>query len=228
MPQVTGPMLLQLALLLCALPTQYFIMEWTSSTTAQRRLATQGILDVWKSARKSYLNTTVWIDWISSWMAKLPLLGAEEELDEMPTYIMELEILMRNNDFGYFADSKVPRTPRPEYVLHRVGEVVIEAQNHMVGVIVGWDEGLRAPPEWIRRKKYTDSELKNLMDTPHYKILFSGPDPSSLVIGYLPQYLFHLFNGYRPEIPTLEQYFSHFDGKKFAMLDWLKELYPED
>ncbi|TSP79480.1 hypothetical protein Baya_10354 [Bagarius yarrelli] len=118
MPQVTGPMLLQLALLLCALPAQYLIMH---------------ILDVWKSARRSYLNTTAWVDWIHSWMPKLPLLGAEEELDDMPGFIMQLESLMRDNEFGYFA-----------------------------------------------------------------------------------------------EIPTLEQYFSHFNGKKFVMLDWLKELYPED
>lgn len=42
MPQVTGPVLLQLALLLCALPAQYLITQWTSGTAAQRSLATQG------------------------------------------------------------------------------------------------------------------------------------------------------------------------------------------
>ncbi|KAF4077972.1 hypothetical protein AMELA_G00194120 [Ameiurus melas] len=228
MPQVTGTVLLQLALLLCALPAQYLITQWTSGTAAQRSLATQGILDALKSMRKSYLNVTVLVDWITSWMPKTPLLGVEEELQDMHGEIMALEILMRDNEHGYFAASDVPRSPRPAYVLHRVGEVVIETQNHMVGVIVGWDEGLRAPPEWLKRKKYTDSEVKRLKDTPHYKILFSGPDPSSLMIGYLPQNILQLFEGYRLEIPTLDQYFSHFNGKKFVMLDWLKELYPDD
>ncbi|MCJ8741455.1 hypothetical protein PDJAM_G00070900 [Pangasius djambal] len=106
MPQVTGPVLLQLALLLCALPAQYLIMEWTSGTAAQRRLATQGILDVWESMRTSYLNVTVWVDWITSWMPKLPLLGAEEELEEMHGEIMALEILMRSNEHGYFAGKR--------------------------------------------------------------------------------------------------------------------------
>ncbi|KAG7323706.1 hypothetical protein KOW79_013408 [Hemibagrus wyckioides] len=228
MPQVTGPILLQLALLLCALPAQYLIMEWTSGTAAQRILATQGILETWKSMRMSYLNMTVWVDWITSWMPKFPLLGVEDDLEEMHGEMMALEILMHGNNFGYFAASEVPRSPRPGYVLHRVGEVVMETQNHMVGVIVGWDEGLRAPPEWLKRKKYTESEVKRMENTPHYKILFSGPDPSSLMIGYLPQNVLQLFEGYMPEIPTLEQYFSHFNGKKFVMLDWLKALYPED
>lgn len=40
--------------------------------------------------------------------------------------------------------------------------------------------------------------------------------------------IFLSYSVFQPEIPTLEQYFSHFDGKKFVMLDWLKELYPDD
>lgn len=48
------------------------------------------------------------------------------------------------------------------------------------------------------------------------------------MIGYLPQNTLQLFEGYKLEIPTLDQYFSHFNGKKFVMLDWLKELYPDD
>ncbi|KAL0157971.1 hypothetical protein M9458_046047, partial [Cirrhinus mrigala] len=87
--------------------------------------------------------------------------------------------------------------PRPTYVLHRVGQVVIETDNKLVGVIVGWDAGLRAPPEWIKRKKYTDSELERAKDTPHYRIMFSGPDSSSILIGYIPQYNVKLFQGFQ-------------------------------
>ncbi|XP_027027198.1 uncharacterized protein si:dkey-261l7.2 [Tachysurus fulvidraco] len=228
MPQLTETMLPHLVILLCALSAQYLIMELASGTEAQRTLATQGILEAWKITRMKYLNMTVWADWIASWMPKFPLLGAEEDQDTIQADILALESLMRSNTQGYFAESEVPRSPRPEYVLHRVGEVVMEMENHMVGVIVGWDEGLRVPPEWLRRKKYTDSQLKRMDSTPHYKILFSGSDESSLMVGYMPQNVLQLFEGYKPDIPTLDRYFSHFNGKKFVMLDWLKELYPED
>ncbi|KAI4900690.1 hypothetical protein NFI96_033775 [Prochilodus magdalenae] len=227
MPQLTT--VLQVALLLSAVPAQYLISKWTSGTAAQRNLATQGILDVWKDLRKSYLNMTVWMDWLSPWMPNIPLFGGQEEdLGRAMEEAFALEMLIHSNNLGYFGVSEEQRSPRPEYVLHRVGEVVMDTQNHMVGVIVGWDAGLRAPPEWIKRKQFTDSEVRRLEDTPHYRVLFSGPNESSLMIGYLPQTAIHLFEGYQPDIPTLDQYFYHFDGKRFVMQDWLKELYPED
>ncbi|KAK1801909.1 hypothetical protein P4O66_022541, partial [Electrophorus voltai] len=154
--------------------------------------------------------------------------GAEEAFEHALEESLALDLLMQSNDQGYFGASEKKRSPRPEYVLHRVGDVVLERQNRMVGVIVGWDAGLQAPPEWLKRKKFTESEIKRLEDTPHYRILFSGPDPSSLLIGYLPQTVIHLFDGYKPDIPTLGQYFSHFDGKRFVMQGWLKDLYPDD
>ncbi|XP_035378135.1 uncharacterized protein si:dkey-261l7.2 isoform X2 [Electrophorus electricus] len=198
MPQITAMAMLQLALLLSALPAQYLISKWTSGNAAQRSLATQGVF------------------------------GAEEAFEHALEESLALDLLMQSNDQGYFGASEEKRSPRPEYVLHRVGDVVLERQNRVVGVIVGWDAGLRAPPEWLKRKKFTESEIKRLEDTPHYRILFSGPDPSSLLIGYLPQTVIHLFDGYKPDIPTLGQYFSHFDGKRFVMQGWLKDLYPDD
>ncbi|KAI7794281.1 uncharacterized protein si:dkey-261l7.2 [Triplophysa rosa] len=228
MPQITSAVIIQLTLLLSAFPAQYIISRWTSGNAVQRNQATQRILDTWVLMRKNYLNTTAWVDWLNSWIPKLP--SFEEEVD--PQHTMEealtIELLMHDNEHGYFAVSKEPRSPRPSYVLHRVGQVVIEKQNGMMGVIVGWDVGLRAPPEWIKRKKYTDSELERALDTPHYRILFSGPDSSSILIGYIPQYNIQLIQGFKPDIPTLERYFSHFDGERFVMEEWLEEIYPHD
>ncbi|CDQ83211.1 unnamed protein product [Oncorhynchus mykiss] len=68
----------------------------------------------------------------------------------------------------------------------------------------------------------------NAENTPHYKVLFSGPGPSSLLVGYLPQTRLERVTGTRPEIPTLEQYFTHFDGERFIMQPWLQEIFPED
>ncbi|XP_066529093.1 uncharacterized protein si:dkey-261l7.2 [Hoplias malabaricus] len=227
MPQLST--VLQVALLLSTVPVQYLLSKWTSGTAAQRNLATQGILDMWEHLRKSYLNVSVWVEWLSSWMSSIPFLGGQEqEIGQMMQEAFELEMLMHSNEQGYFGVSDERRSPRPEYVLHRVGEVVMETQNRMVGVVVGWDTGLRVPPEWIKRKQMTDSEVNRLKDTPHYRVLFSGPNDSSLMIGYLPQNAIHLVQGYEPEIPTLDNYFYHFDGNRFVMQDWLKEIYPED
>ncbi|XP_016112921.1 uncharacterized protein [Sinocyclocheilus grahami] len=197
MPHITSGVIMQLALLLSALPAQYLISKWTSGTETQRHIATQ----------RSF---------------------GEEEEQYQTLEALAIELMMHDNEHGYFAVSKEVRSPRPAYVLHRVGQVVMETQNQMVGVIMGWDAGLRAPPEWIKRKKYSDSELERAKDTPHYRIMFSGPDSSSILIGYIPQYNVKLFQDFQPDIPTLEHYFSHFDGERFVMEEWLQEIYPHD
>ncbi|XP_067303327.1 uncharacterized protein si:dkey-261l7.2 isoform X1 [Pseudorasbora parva] len=228
MPQITSGVIMQLTLLLSALPAQYIISRWTSGTAAQRHIATQSILDKWDSMRRSYLNPTAWVDWLNTWIPKLPSFGEKEEQYQTLEEALEIEMLMHDNEQGYFGVSREVRSPRPAYVLHRVGQVIMETQNKMVGVIVGWDAGLQAPPEWIKRKKFSDSELERAKDTPHYRILFSGPDSLSILIGYIPQYNVKLFQGFRPDIPSLERYFSHFDGEKFVMEEWLKKIYPHD
>ncbi|MEQ2222497.1 hypothetical protein ILYODFUR_026976 [Ilyodon furcidens] len=132
-----------------------------------------------------------------------------------------------DNDQGFFGASKAVRSPRPPFVFLRVGEVVMERKGHMVGVVVSWDPELRAPPEWVDRM-YSSSEDTKAEKTPHYKVLFSGPGPSSLMVAYLPQTQLERITGMRPDIPTLENYFTHFDGTRFVMQDWLRELFPED
>ncbi|XP_030643034.1 uncharacterized protein LOC115823148 isoform X2 [Chanos chanos] len=188
MPQITAAAIMQLTLLLSALPAQYLISKWTGGSAAQRLHATKSVLKAWGEIRKSYLNLTAWIDWMSSRLPRVTFFGAEEE-ETPPGEPLPFEMMLNDNDFGYFAASNEVRSPRPEYVLHRVGEVIMEKNSHMVGVIVGWDAELRAPPEWIKREGYTDSE---------------------------------------PNIPMLQQYFTHFDGKKFVMQEWLEKIYPDD
>ncbi|KAJ8409682.1 hypothetical protein AAFF_G00217410 [Aldrovandia affinis] len=225
MPQITAVAVLQIALLLLALPAQYLISKWNGSNPTQRHRATQRLIGAWNDFRKSYLNLAVWTDWLEQWISKFTFYAedAEDDQGESPA----LEVLMHDNDQGYFGASKEVRSPRPPYVLHRVGQVVMEKRNHMVGVIVSWDHRLKAPPEWIK-KMYSESELQMAEDSPHYKVIFSGPGTSSFLIGYLPQSSLQLFVGFKPEIPTLEKYFSHFDGKRFVMKPWLRESFPED
>jgi len=64
--------------------------------------------------------------------------------------------------------SKTVRSPRPPFVFLRVGEVVMERKGHMVGVVVGWDPELRAPPEWVDRV-YSNSEVSSSLSAPQAK-----------------------------------------------------------
>ncbi|XP_035632933.1 uncharacterized protein si:dkey-261l7.2 isoform X3 [Oncorhynchus keta] len=196
MPQLTVATILQLTLLLSALPAQYLISRWTGASVAQRYHATKRVL-----------------------------VGGEEE-GEVPGESPALEVMLQDNDLGFFGASRLVRRPRPPFVFLRVGDVVMERNGHMIGVIVSWDPELRAPPEWMSRLH--PNEEVNAENTPHYKVLFSGPGPSSLLVGYLPQTRLERVTGTRPEIPTLEQYFTHFDGERFIMQSWLQEIFPED
>ncbi|XP_053193258.1 uncharacterized protein si:dkey-261l7.2 [Scomber japonicus] len=227
MPQLTSTAVLQLVLLLSALPAQYLISRWSGTNAAQRYHATTRFLRMWNEWRTSYLDVTVWMDWANQQISKfMSLVGLGQDDEEAPQSFA-LESMMYDNDEGFFAASKEVRSPRPLYVFLRVGEVVMERKGHMVGVVVSWDPEMRAPAEWVDRV-YSNSEGPTAVNTPHYKVLFSGPGPSSLLVAYLPQTQLERITGMRPDIPTLENYFTHFDGERFIMLPWLRELYPED
>ncbi|XP_008277851.1 uncharacterized protein LOC103355733 [Stegastes partitus] len=226
MPELRAAAVLQVALLLSAVPAQYFISRWSGSTAVQRFHATTRLLRIWKDWRGSYLNGTAWMDWTNQQVSKVMSLfgfGLEDQMPQGPP----LEFMMYDNDQGFFGASKTVRSPRPPYVFLRVGEVVLARNRQMVGVVVSWDPEMRAPPEWVDRV-YSDFEGTKAEKTPHYKVLFSGPGPSSLLVAYLPQTQLERITGMRPDIPTLENYFTHFDGERFVMQPWLRELFPED
>ncbi|KAL4661022.1 hypothetical protein GN956_G1646 [Arapaima gigas] len=229
MPQMPMP-LLHVTLLLSALPVQLLISRWSGTTVAERRSAVHRLVDTWKDLRKHHLNVTLWTEWVQEWISKVTRHSGAEEHPDPQGESLALEVLMHDNDQGYFGASREVRSPRPPHVLYRVGEVVMEQNNRMVGVIISWDEKLKAPPEW-KTKMYPDHEVGALLgDTPHYKVIFSGPGQSSLLIGYFPQTSLRSFSGFQvfPNIPRLDHYFSHFDGERFVMRRWLQDLFPED
>ncbi|AWP19756.1 YccV-like domain containing protein isoform 2 [Scophthalmus maximus] len=163
----------------------------------------------WANQHMSYVNS---------------LVGLEQEVtQERPP----VETMLYDNDQGFFGASNTVRSPRPPYVFLRVGDVVMERKGHMVGVVVSWDPELRAPPEWVDRMSSSPEGIK-AEKTPHYKVLFSGPGPTSLLVAYLPQTQLQRITGMRPNIPTLDNYFTHFDGERFIMQPWLRERFPED
>ncbi|KAJ3595127.1 hypothetical protein NHX12_004432 [Muraenolepis orangiensis] len=176
MPQVAATTVLQLALLLSAIPAQL------------RR--------IWKDWSGSYLNGTAWREWAEHKTSTFRSLGGSRE--EGPGPGGTPEGWMLDNDQGYFGASRAVRSPRPPFVFLRVGEVVRERNGLMVGVVVGWDAELHAPPGWLSKR------------------------PSG------PQTQLERVTGVELEIPTLEQYFTHFNGRQFVMRTWLREIYPED
>ncbi|XP_034435956.1 uncharacterized protein si:dkey-261l7.2 isoform X2 [Hippoglossus hippoglossus] len=264
MPQMSTATVLQIALLLSAVPAQYLISRWSGSSAVQRYHATTRLLRIWKEWRGSYLNGTAWMDWANQHMSNvMSLVGLEQEETSAPPPV---ETLLYGNDQGFFGASTEVRSPRPPFVFLRVGEVVMERKGHMVGVVVSWDPELRAPLEWIKRM-YSGPEVSSwnfyspplhdvLFDThfvenlklsqfkelcvcvcvqgttaektPHYKVLFSGPGATSLLVAYLPQTQLERITGMKPDVPTLENYFTHFDGERFIMQPWLREIFPED
>lgn len=227
MPQVSAAALLQLALLLSAVPAQYFISHWTGSTAAQRFHATSRLLRIWKDLRSSYLNGTAWMEWsYEHFNTVMSYFGFEMDPQEPPK-TPAIEVMLVDNDKGYFGASKTVRKPRPPFVFLRVGEVVMEMKGHMVGVVISWDPELRAPTEWVDRV-YSNSQDIKAEKTPHYKVLFKGPGQSSLLVAYLPQTQLERISGIRPNIPTLDDYFTHFDGQRFVMQPWLRAIFPED
>ncbi|XP_029903780.1 uncharacterized protein LOC115356682 [Myripristis murdjan] len=227
MPQLSATAVLQLVLLLSAVPAQYFISRWSGSTAAQRYHASARLQRIWKEWRTSYLNGTAWMEWATQQVSSLMLLVGLGEKEQVPGGVPPVETMLLDNDQGFFGASKAVRSPRPPFVFLRVGEVVLERKGHMVGVVVSWDSELRAPPEWVDRV-YSNFEDVKAENTPHYKVLFKGPGPTSVVVAYLPQTQLQRITGMRPDIPTLEQYFTHFDGERFVMQPWLREIFPED
>ncbi|XP_051264849.1 uncharacterized protein si:dkey-261l7.2 isoform X2 [Dicentrarchus labrax] len=220
MPQLTATAVLQLMLLLSAVPAQYFISRWSGSTAAQRYHATTRLLRIWKEWRRSFLNGTVWMDWVNQQMSKVQSLVGLGQEGQAAKESLAIETMLFDNDHGFFGASKTARSPRPPYVFLRVGEVVMERKGHMVGVVISWDPEMRAPPEWVDRV-YSNFEGTKAENTPHYKVLFSGPGPSSVLVGYLPQTQLERITGMR-------NYFTHFDGERFVMQPWLREIFPED
>ncbi|KAM8826345.1 uncharacterized protein ACB058_019677 [Synchiropus picturatus] len=226
MPELSPVAVLQLLLLLSAVPAQYFISRWTGGSSVQRYHATSRLLRIWREWRASYLSLDSWGEWLNQQMSRfMSFIGLDDE-DELESSF-SIESMMFNNDKGYFGASKEVRSPRPLFVFLRVGEVVMERRGQRVGVVVSWDPEMRAPVTWVKRM-YSNMDGPAAERTPHYKVLFSGPGPSSLLVAYLPQTQLERITGAKPDIPTLEQYFSHFNGERFVLQPWLRELFPED
>ncbi|XP_078068559.1 uncharacterized protein LOC144493474 [Mustelus asterias] len=222
MPQLTAAAVLQIGLLISALPAQYILSRWSGSDSTQRTQASRRLIDNWNRFKRTYLNLQAWKDWLIEWSLKERSIEPDDLPGESPA--MEVFLLKQNN--GYFADSTEPRSPRPLSVKYRVGQVFTHKQEGYYGVIVGWDERARAPEEWLNERYLSD--MQNLRNTPHYKVLIQAVDGGTSETAYIPESDIVIVTGVQVFHPLLIYYFSMFFGDQYIMMPWLLQLYPHD
>uniref|UniRef100_A0A8C4PDV9 Uncharacterized LOC112995855 n=1 Tax=Dromaius novaehollandiae TaxID=8790 RepID=A0A8C4PDV9_DRONO len=177
MPHISAAALLQICVLLSALPAQYFISQWYGTDSAQRIQITERIIVWWSSFTKSYLSLDAWTDHLKLWLSKT-----------RNWYYGEKKIKSGENEEttnSYFAESTYIRSPKPEYIQFSVGQVIVHKRFGYSGVIVGWDVKAKAPEEWLQHK-YPPAK-QDLKDTPHYRILINKANGFGKSTAYIPE-----------------------------------------
>ncbi|XP_041044061.1 si:dkey-261l7.2 [Carcharodon carcharias] len=222
MPQLTAAAVLQIGLLISALPLQYILSRWSGSDSTQRIQASRRLINNWNRFKRSYLNLQAWKDWLKEWSLKERSIQQEDPPGESPA----MEVFRLKENQGYFADSLEPRSPRPPAVKYRVGQVFRHKQDGYYGAIVGWDEKAKAPEEWL--DQIYPSNMQNLKNTPHYKVLVHTVDGRNSETAYIPESDMIIVTGVQVYHPLSVYYFSMFDGDQYIMMPWLLQVYPHD
>ncbi|XP_032399493.1 uncharacterized protein si:dkey-261l7.2 isoform X4 [Etheostoma spectabile] len=182
------------------------------------------LLKIWKDWRTSHLNFTAWMDWADQQMSKVTSLMDFGQ--EVAPESLAIEAMIFDNDQEFFGASKAVRSPRPPYVFLRVGEVVMERKGYMVGVVVSWDSELRAPPQWVDRV-YSSSEGPKERRRLIIKYYSTGLEPPRVrwILASDTTGARHWDEAGHSHLGEL---LHHFDGERFVMQPWLRELFPED
>ncbi|XP_069743528.1 uncharacterized protein [Narcine bancroftii] len=222
MPRFTGAAALQIGLLISALPAQYILTRWFGNDSTQRIQASRRLINKWNQFRKSYLTLQAWKDWLKELSLKERSFENEDPLGESPAF----EVLLLKEKNGYFAGSLEHRSPRPPNVKYRVGQVFRHKHEGFLGVIVGWDENAKAPPDWLNERY--PSGLQDLKYTPHYKVLIHTNDGTTSEMDYIAEEVIVTLTGIQVHHPLMPSFFSSFDGEQYLMLSWLKKVYPHD
>uniref|UniRef100_A0A1I8B6Q8 YccV-like domain-containing protein n=1 Tax=Meloidogyne hapla TaxID=6305 RepID=A0A1I8B6Q8_MELHA len=123
---------------------------------------------------------------------------------------------------GLFGGSNEPRHPRPPHIKYKVGQVVKHKLHNYRGVIVGWDEKVKAPDWWIKRVHGTEE-----IDEPNYTIIIDTRDRLVPQIAYVLERNVILSEGFIVH-PLINHYFESFDGKCYKSRPWHKNVYPND
>ncbi|XP_072189403.1 uncharacterized protein [Excalfactoria chinensis] len=239
MPHISTAAALQICALLAALPAQYYISQWYGTQPAQRVRMTKRLIACRSSFTKSYLSLDLWADRLKLWLsearqgegrkterAKLAKLIEEEG---RTWYHGEKKIKSAYNEAennSYFAASSHVHSPKPESIHFSVGQVIVHKTFGYLGVIVGWDVKAEAPEEWLQHKY--PPEKQDVRDTPHYRILINNASGFGKSTAYVSEEEITITVGLQVHHPDLQVYFCGYDGSKYILQPWLRDIYPHD
>lgn len=122
-----------------------------------------------------------------------------------------------------FASSTVPRYSRPLAVRFRIGDVVLNKEKNIRGVVVGWDYTAQAPPKYLK-EFYTINEVNQ----PNYLIAIDTRDRLNAQFTYTADEYLQLLENVRIFHPNIEEYFEYYDGLRYVPRPWLQSIYPKD
>ncbi|KAG8194189.1 hypothetical protein JTE90_024527, partial [Oedothorax gibbosus] len=177
--------------------------------------------------RDAYLNFNSWAQWLVTLLNLehiFPIVQSDVDPDEGES--LAIEVLRYKHQHGYFSFSPEPRIHRPPNVQFRIGQVVMHKNWKYRGVIVGWDEIAKAPPEWL--DEMYGKNNREWRDMPNYSILVDTRDRMSPQLTYVPQVNLVVIKNTIIIHPLLENHFETYDGTQYIPRPWLRTLYPQD
>lgn len=216
----------QLGLLLLALPVQYLVSRFMSTSDAQRSYAIRNLVSSAAGFKDKYLSWQSWHQWCLDIIGNIKysdFYGGQDDINgESPA----VEVLKYKDPNGYFGASLEPRTPRPPEVKYRIGQVIRHKIWGYRGVIIGWDPKLRAPEEWVKHNHRKDKP--HWRDMPNYSILVDIRDRMTPQMTYIPEENIEIISNMKIMHPSMDNYFETFDGAQYIPRPWLKTIYPHD
>ncbi|GFO42712.1 F-box only protein 21 [Plakobranchus ocellatus] len=218
--------------LVLAIPIQYYLSNQSAVPAAQRQAIFQSLVHSAQSLQAKYLSVKSWQKWcvnlikrVDGWRTGTPYYtsdGHDDDRGESPA----VEVFHYRDPEGYFAASTLIRSPRPEHVKFRVGQVVQNKLRGYKGVIIGWDPVAHAPEEWLEENH--PPEKWHWRRMPNYAILVDSRDRPGKQITYVPQENIEVISNFEIQNPDVYEYFDSFDGTLYIMRPAIKLLYPHD
>ena len=218
-------------LIIVAFPLQYFLVEWNhkSDLSLWSEHDAGILLKEIESTVRSYMSFTSWKDWLSR-LLKATRWKNEHKVKTSGHKFLEgesvaKEVFLYRDPTGNFGSSIEPRSPRPNFIKYRVGQVIRHKQYGYRGVIVGWDKFCRAPQHWININHRGNMERRH---QPSYSVLVDTRDRPDAQTTYVAEDNIEIIRSTTIEHPSVQDYFNFFDGVQYHMRPALKQIYPFD
>lgn len=206
----------QLLILLLAIPAQYFITLWGSNSTDDTSIKVRKLVTTLQEFCKKWFVPKTWLDELKKlWFY----------LTDNQGQCVAVEVMKYRSEVGYFGNSPEPRHERSAKVKYRIGQVFLHKSAGYHGVIIGWDTHARAPDTWLE-EHYGSSGMEKSFE-PHYAVL---PDQSEneKIQMYVSQDDIEIISNRKIENDVINDYFEAFDGITYQPRPFLKQLYPKD